>query len=89
MVKILISGPTLARLSQIWATKTFSRVLPFLDVRHYRKLSLYAISRKTYGPNTRKWRKPHFVSDLGPLDSKSDHIFLLSFFFQKSGFFGH
>ena len=35
----------------------FSGILHLLDVRHCRKLSSNAISRKTYDPNTRKWRK--------------------------------
>ena len=32
----------------------FHRFQPLLDARHCRKLSLYAISRKTYDPNSRK-----------------------------------
>ena len=42
----------------------FSCVLPLLDVRHCRKLSLYAISRKTYDPNSINGEKPHFGPDL-------------------------
>ena len=54
------------------------RVLPLLDVRHWCKLSFYAISRKTYDRNYYFWRYFH------PLDSNSNHHFF--FFFQKSGF---
>ena len=42
-------------------------VLPLLNVRHCRKLWSYSISRKAYDPNSRKWKKPHFGPDLGPL----------------------
>ena len=35
----------------------FSMILPLLDVRNCRKLSVYAISRKTNEPNLRKWHK--------------------------------
>ena len=42
-----------------------------LDVRHCRKLSPYAISRKTYDPNSRKWRKTSFWTWLGSLDPDS------------------
>ena len=57
----------------------FSWVLPLLDIRHCRNLSLYAISRKTYGPNSIKWWKPHFGLDLGPLGS----IQAAKFFFPQ------
>ena len=40
--------------------KFFSWVLPLLHVSHCRKLSSYAISKKTYDPNSRKWRKTLF-----------------------------
>ena len=60
MVKKLISDPILARLVQIWAPKIFSYVLPLPDVRHCCKLSLYAISKKTNDPNSRKWQKTSF-----------------------------
>ena len=52
--KKLISAPILACVAQVWASKLFSSVLPPLDVRHCHGLSLYAISRKTYDPNSRK-----------------------------------
>ena len=47
-----------------------SWVLPLLDITHYCKLSLYAISRKTNEPNLRKWQektscRPNF-GHLGP-----------------------
>ena len=35
----------------------FLLILPLLDVRNCRKLSLYAISKKTNEPNLRKWKK--------------------------------
>ena len=38
----------------------FSWVLPFLDVRHYHKLSLYAILGKKYNPNSTKWQNTSF-----------------------------
>ena len=37
--------------------KFFSRILPLLDVIHWCKLSLYAISRKTNESNLKKWQK--------------------------------
>ena len=52
MTKTLSSDP-------IWGTqKIFSWVLPLLVVRQYSNLSSYAISRKTYEANLRKWQKP-------------------------------
>ena len=36
--------------------KFFSWVLPLLDARNCHKLSLYSVSRTTYGPNWRKCR---------------------------------
>ena len=42
-------------LAQIWAPKIFLWILPRLDARHYCKLSLYSISRKTIEPNLGKW----------------------------------
>ena len=56
MVKNLI----LACLAQIWAPQFlggWGGGLPLLDVTHCRKLSMYAISRKTYDPNSTKWHK--------------------------------
>ena len=53
--------------------KIFSWVLPLLDVRNCRKLSLYAISRKKYDPKSRKlWKTSswawfrHIGPKLGP-----------------------
>ena len=60
MSKKLISALVLARVTQVWAPKFFLWVVPSLDVRHCRGLSSYAITRKAYHPNSRKWRKPHF-----------------------------
>ena len=61
MAKRLILGPILARLVQIWALIFFlffwvgwGGGLPLPDVRHCRKLSLHAISRKAYNPNLEK-----------------------------------
>ena len=43
-------------LGQIWAQNIFFlRILPLMDVKHCSKLSWYAISRKTYDPNSIKW----------------------------------
>ena len=65
-MKNLILGQILSHLTQIYAPSfnSFFRVLPLLDVRHCRKLSLYAISRKTYDPNSINEQKPHFGPDL-------------------------
>ena len=45
----------------------FSWVLPLLNVIGCRKLSLYAISRKTNEPNMRKWQKTQFWTRFWPL----------------------
>ena len=64
MAKNLALDPILAALVQMWAPKLFfSWILPLLDVRQSRKLSLYAILTKTNEPNLRKWQK-NLVSDL-------------------------
>ena len=76
MAKNLISDPILARL----APKIFEWVLPLLDVRHCRKLSLYAISRKRYDQNSRKCKKLPFGPDLVPLGPYSGRQL---FFFQN------
>ena len=64
----------------------FSRVLPLLNARHCHKLSSYAISRKTYDPNSRKCQKNLF-SDLirlvGPKFGQPNA------FFQRSGIVSH
>ena len=57
MAENLVLGPILAPLAQIYAQKHFLSILSLLDVRNQYKLSLYAISRKTNGPNLRKWQK--------------------------------
>ena len=54
------SSSILASLAQIWAPNFFLWVLPLLDVRHCISLSSYSISRNTYDPNSRKWRKTSF-----------------------------
>ena len=56
--------------------KFFSWILPLLDVRHYCKLSLHAISRKTDEPNLRFGEKPNFRPDFGLLG----HIWTKNFF---------
>ena len=58
--------------------KYFSLILPLLYVRHCHKLSLYAISRKTYDPTQQNGEKPHFVFDLGSLDPNSGRQNFLS-----------
>ena len=64
MAKNLVYGPILA---QMWSPKIFLWALPLLDVMHWCKLSLYAISRKTSGSKLRKWqKKPSFGPDFGP-----------------------
>ena len=77
MAKNLISDPVLARLT----LKIFEWVLPLLDLRHCRKLSLYAILRKRYDPNSRKCKKLPFGPDLVPLGPYSGRQ--LFFFFQN------
>ena len=54
MTKNLVLGPILVPLSEMLAQKIFSWILPLLHARHYCKLSLYAISRKTNEPNLMK-----------------------------------
>ena len=80
MAKNLISDPVLARLT----LKIFEWVLPLLDLRHCRKLSLYAILRKRYDPNSRKCKKLPFGPDLVPLGPYSGRQ--LFFFFFKIWF---
>ena len=60
MFENLIPGSTLASFAQIWAPKFFCMSLPLLDVRHCNEVSSYSISRKTYDPNSGKWRKATF-----------------------------
>ena len=48
----------------------FMWVLLLLDVRHCRKLSLYAISRKMHDPNWRKWKKNSFGTWFRPTGLK-------------------
>ena len=64
--------------------KLFSWVVTQLDVRYYHKLSLYAISRKTYNSNSTKWRKTSFRTwfRLGPNSDRQN-------VFQKSDFVSH
>ena len=63
-------GSDFAHLAQIWASKRFLWILPLLDVRHCSKLSLYAISRKTYDPNSYKWGKTSFWAWFRPIGPK-------------------
>ena len=81
-----VSGLILAPLAQIWAPIFFSWILALLDVRHYCKLSLNAISSKTNKLNLRKWQKktsfgPYFCP-FGPNSGRY-------FFPQKSSFVSH
>ena len=56
--KPLVLGPILVPLTQTWAPKFFSWILPHLDIRNCCKLSLYTIFfKKTNEPNLRKWQK--------------------------------
>ena len=64
--------------------KFFLWVLPPLDVKHYCKLSLYAISMKNNDSNSRKWEKHHFGPDLGLLGPKSGHNFFKKIWFHQS-----
>ena len=61
MVKNLIFRWILGCLAQILATNFFSWVLLLLDIRYCCKLSLYPILRKTYDPNSIKWKKTSFL----------------------------
>ena len=73
MAKNLILSPILACLAQIWVCNIFLWVYPPVDVRHCLKLSLYAISRKIYDPNSIKLKKKNcFGPDLGLLGPNSD-----------------
>ena len=66
--------------------KIYLLILHILDVWNCCKLSLYSISRKTNKPNLRKWqKKPSFRPDFGPFGPSSGFQFFF-FFFQKSGF---
>ena len=67
MAKKPALGLILAPLIQIQAQKNFLQILPVLHVRHCFELSLYAISRKTNGPNLRKWQKTYFQTQFWPL----------------------
>ena len=67
--------------------KIFSWILPLLNLRHCWRLSLYAISRKTY--LNANGKKTHFGRDLGPFNPNSDRQFFYFIFFQKSGFVSH
>ena len=77
--KPLVLGPILVPLTQTWAPKFFSWILPHLDIRNCCKLSLYTIFlKKTNEPNLRKWQK----TSLGL-------VFFCFFFLQKSGSVSH
>ena len=64
---------------KIWAPKIFYKSFTSIRCWTCRKLSSFAISGKTYDPNSRKLRKPHFGPDLGPLGANSGRQIL----FQK------
>ena len=61
--------------------KDFLWVLPLLGVRHCCKLSLYAISRKSNDPNSRKWQKNSIWVWFRPVGPKIKPQFF-SFFFS-------
>ena len=82
MTKNLILTLILACLARIWALNFYSWVLHLLDVRHCCKLSLYTISRKTYGQNSRKWQKISYWAWFRPIELKFTLQFF-SFFFSK------
>ena len=65
--------------SKNWAQKIFSWILPLLDVRHYCKLLLYTISKKTNELNLRKWQKTYFWARFWTICPK----FGLPIFFAK------
>ena len=77
--KIFPSGPNLG-------PKVFLWILPVEDVRHFCKLSLYAISRKTNEPNMRKWKKK---TSLGLILAHLAQIWTGKTFIQESGFVSH
>ena len=83
--KKLISAPILVHVTQIWTPKLFSWVFLPLDVRHCLGLSSYAISKKTYDPNSRKWQRNTFWPNLCPLVPNSvDSSFFSIFWLYKS-----
>ena len=61
--KHLISDPVLARLAQMWAHKICFVVLALLIVKHYSKLSCYAISRNEMNETWENGEKPNFGPD--------------------------
>ena len=77
--KIFPSGPNLG-------PKVFLWILPVEDVRHFCKLSLYAISRKTNELNMRKWKKK---TSLGLILAHLAQIWTDKTFIQESGFVSH
>ena len=60
-------------------------ILPLLDARHFCKLSLHAISRKTNEPNLRKWQ--NLVSGL--ILVHLAQIQAANMFFQKPSSVSH
>ena len=64
MAKNLTLAQILALLPQIWDPTFFSWILPLLEVRHWCKLSFYAISSKTNEPNLRKCQKTLFQAQI-------------------------
>ena len=61
--------------------KLFSCVLLLLYLKYCRKLSLYAIWRKTYDPNSGKWRNWAWFRPIGPL---GHHIFFFKNWLRQS-----
>ena len=67
MAKNLISGLSLARLTQIWATNFFSWVLSLLEVRHVANYHRIQFQGKLMIQTQENGEKPHFGPGLGPL----------------------
>ena len=85
MLKILVSGPILAPLVQIWVFQSASMDFNSLDVRHFEKYHSIQFQGKLMNQNWENSRKPSFMPDFGPLDQNSGTIF----FFKKSDSLSH
>ena len=83
MVKNLILGSILARLTEILVPKGFLWVLSLLDVKHCCKVSLYASERKTFKLK-KMVKKTHFGPDLGPLGPNLGHNFFFKIWLCQS-----
>ena len=63
----------------------FSWILPLLDIRYCCKVSLYAISKKTYQPSLRKCQKKPSWAQLWPIWSKFGPTILASLVTRHRG----